>query len=116
MYNVIIETEVQDKLEELRSILIQTQGDKKGERTFNDIISTIDNLQNYEIGTSIRERFFIDCPSNWYVLYSHKNLFIFSRTKDTVKVLKMYNEREDFIFDLFGVEMRSQESKDFWGE
>ena len=45
MYNVIIETEVQDKLEELRSILIQTQGDKKGERTFRDIISAIDNLR-----------------------------------------------------------------------
>lgn len=116
MYNVIIENDVQNKLGELREILIQTQGEKKGNRTFESIISTIDNLQNYEIGTSIRERFYIDCPDNWYILYSHKNIFIFSRTEDTVTVLKMYNEKEDFIYDLFGVEMRSQESKDYWGE
>ncbi len=40
MYNVIIETDVQNKLEELREILIQTQGEKKGNRTFESIIAT----------------------------------------------------------------------------
>ncbi len=30
--------------------------------------------------------------------------------------VKMYNEKQDFIYDLFGIEMRSQESKDYWGE
>ena len=116
MYNVIIELEVQIRLKELKTLLLQSQGEEKGAKTFQEIISAIDNLQHYEFGTNIREKYFIDCPDNWYLLYTHKNYLIFSRTDDTVKVLKIYDERQDFIYDLFGIEMRSQESKDYWGE
>ena len=116
MYDVIIEPEVQAKLKELKTFLLQSQGEKKGLKTFQEIISAIDNLQLYVLGTSIRERYSIDCPDNWFLLYTNKNYLIFSRTDDTVKVLKIYDERQDFIYDLFGIEMRSQESKDYWGE
>ena len=116
MYNVLIEPEVKTRLKELKTLLLQSQGEKKGLKTFQEIISAVDNLQLYELGTSIRERYFVDCPDNWYLLYTNKNYLIFSRTVDTVKVLKIYDERQDFIYDLFGIEMRSQESKDYWGE
>lgn len=116
MYNVIIEPEVQSRLKDLKALLLQSQGEKKGMKTFQEIISALDNLQLYKLGTNLREKYFIDCPDNWYLLYTNKNYFIFSRSDDTVKVLKIYNERQDFIYDLFGIEMRSQESKDYWGE
>ena len=44
------------------------------------------------------------------------NYFVFSKTDTLITVLKMYNNKQDFIYDLFGIEMRSQESKDYWGE
>ena len=117
MRDVIIETEVQSRLLELKDLLIHEQGTKKGSKTFSAIISEIDNLGIFEaVGSNIRERFNIDCPDNWYLLYSHTNYFIFSKTDNLITVLKMYNNRQDFIYDLFGIEMRSKESIDYWDE
>ena len=117
MRKVIIETQVQNQLAELKNYLIDSQGEKKGKKTFSEIIASIDNLGTFgSIGSNLRERFDIDCPNNWYLLYSHMNYFVFSRTETLVTVLKMYDNRQDFIFDLFGIEMRSQESKDYRGE
>ena len=116
MRDVIIESEIKYKLVELRELLIESQGQKKGKKTFDSILSAIDNLAIFEVGRNIKEEFNVDCPNNWFLLYSHMNYFIFSRTDSVVTVLKMYNEKQDFIYDLFGVEMRSQASKDYWGD
>ncbi len=93
------------------------QGEKKGKNTIKEILDAIENLGIYEkIGDNIRERFHVECPDNWYLLYVNKNYFVFSKTEQTINVLKMYDYRQDFIHDLFGVEMRSKESKEYWGE
>ena len=117
MREVIIETEVQYQLAELKDYLIEIQGDKKGKKTFSEIIAALDSMEYFgDVGSNISERFNIDCPSNWFLYYIHKNYFVFSKTDSTITILKMYDNRQDFIYDLFGVEMRSQESKDYWGE
>lgn len=117
MRNVIIETNVQYQLLELKNHLIESQGDKKGMKTFKEIISAIDNLGIFDsIGSNLKEKYKIDCPDNWYLLYVRMNYFIFSKSDDEIVVLKMYNNKQDFLFHLFGVEMRSQESMLYWGE
>ena len=35
---------------------------------------------------------------------------------DCIYVVNVYNEREDFMMDLFGISGRTQESIDYWGE
>ena len=35
---------------------------------------------------------------------------------DTVYVTDIYNEREDFMWEMFRVNLRTHESIDFWGE
>ena len=116
MREVIIEDEVKYKLADLKQELLVSQGQVKGTKTFNSILSAIDNLEIFDVGRNIKDEFYVECPDNWFLLYSNKNYFIFSRTDSLVTVLKMYNEKQDFIYDLFGIEMRSQESKDYWGE
>lgn len=79
MRNVIIETEVQYQLNDLKDYLISIQGEKKGKNTFADIMSNIDNLEQFgDVGRNIKEYFNIDCPDNWYLLYVHKNYFMFA--------------------------------------
>jgi len=115
--NVIIENDVQYQLLDLKNNLIESQGDRKGTRTFKEIVSSIDNLGVFDsIGSNLKEKYKINCPDNWYVLYVRMNYFIFSKTDNEVIVLKMYNNKQDFLFHLFGVEMRSQESILYWGE
>ena len=117
MRKVIIENEVVNQLVGLRQKLITSQGMSKGENTFQKIISSIDNLGIYStLGRNIKIYYNVDCPDHWYLLISHRNYFVFSKTEELITVLKMYDEKQDFINDLFGISMRSRESIDYWEE
>ena len=117
MREVIIEKEVVVQLNLLKSKLITMQGIKKGTVTFKKIIASLDNLGVYSgIGRNIKNYYNIDCPDNWYLLISHTNYFVFKQEEKRIVVLKMYDEKQDFIRELFGISMRSEESINFWGE
>lgn len=117
MRKVIIENEVLAQLSILKDKLISVQGSKKGTATFKKIIASIDNLGIYSvIGKNIKNYYNVECPDNWYLLISHTNYFVFKQEKDLITVLKMYDEKQDFIKDLFGISMRSKESLDYWDE
>ena len=47
---------------------------------------------------------------------TYHNFFFYLEQEDRIVILEMFNEREDFIYVLFGIPMRSQESIDYWGE
>lgn len=113
---VIIENEVAEQLQDLKSYLIALQGPNQGMKAFKRIIASLDSLGLYKIGRNIKEAYQIECPDNWYMFTCRQNIFIYSQTSSEITVLKMYNERQDYIQDLFGVSMRSQESIDYWGE
>ena len=116
MREIIFEKEVQYKLADLKEKLVEIQGEQKAIKTMKGILEAIDNLGIYSIGKNIKDTYNIDCPDNWYLLYVNKNYFVFSKTDTRITVLKMYDNKQDYICDLFGIEMRSQESIDFWGE
>jgi hypothetical protein len=55
-------------------------------------------------------------PSPYYFLHTEHN-FIFYRFDDKViYVTDIYNEREDFLWKMFGIQLRTQDSIDYWGE
>lgn len=116
MWEIIFEKEVQYKLADLKVKLIEMQGEQKALKTMKGILDAIDNLGIYSIGKNIKDTYSIDCTDNWYLLYVNKNYFVFSKTETRITVLKMYDNKQDYICDLFGIEMRSQESIDYWGE
>ncbi len=55
MREVIIETEVQNQLADLKAYLIGIQGEKKGVDTFKAIVDALDNLKTYDVGSNIKE-------------------------------------------------------------
>ena len=60
------------------------------------LLAALDNLGLFVIGRDIKNTYNIDCPENWFLLYTDKNYFMFSRTEECVTVLKMYSEKQDF--------------------
>ena len=117
MRQVIYEREVQVKLAELKDKLSEMQGAEKALKTLKGILNSLENVAAFSsIGKNIKNTYNVDCPDNWYLLYVSKNYFVFSKTEELITVLKMYDNRQDFICDLFGIEMRSQDSIDYWGE
>lgn len=117
MLTVIYSEEVKCKLKSLKDELVIIQGQKKGTKIIATIVSVLDSLGQFpDVGIPINERYDVECPDNWYLLYSNKNYFVYSKTDERINVLEMYDNRQDFMNELFGVEMRSSESKRFWGE
>ena len=58
------------------------------------------------LGISISYRF----------LYVEHNYAFYRIENDTVYVTDIYNEHEDFLWEMFRVNLRTQDSIDFWGE
>lgn len=94
---------------------IKEHGQFTADRVSNSISTSLSELKKFpEIGTSMRERYQLDC--DYYMLFVEHNYFIYRILEDAVIVLEIFNEKEDFMYQLFGIVTTSQETLDYWGE
>ena len=114
MKRVIYSNIVINKLQILSEYLTNAFGEKTEKRVLADILKQLDNLGFVSFGTSIKEQYGVDC--DYYYIYIDKNYFIFVSDEEKVQIIEMFNEKEDFIYVMFGLSMRSQKSVDYWGE
>ncbi len=52
----------------------------------------------------------------YYIIYSHKNYFLYYIENTHVNVMEMYDEREDYAKTLFGIITTTPDTADYWGE
>ena len=104
-----------EKLREInRSISLQ-YGRKKAKDIVGNITATIRGLaENENMGPSVEMIFGLD--SDYRYLYISKNYVFYSVENDSIRIINIYNEKEDFMWLLFGVDTTSQETMDYWGE
>lgn len=62
----------------------------------------------------MKNRYGIETDYKYFVI--SPNIFILSVTKDKLIIKQVFNEKEDFIYKMFKIKMRSDESKRYWGE
>lgn len=55
-------------------------------------------------------------PSPYYFLHKEHNYIFYRIENETIFVTDIYHEREDFLWKMFGIHLRTQESIDYWGE
>lgn len=67
-----------------------------------------------EMGISMRKQYDLEC--DYYMLFVEKNYFIYRILDDMIMILEIFNEKEDFMYHLFGIVTTSQETIDYWGE
>lgn len=68
-----------------------------------------------QAGAMVSLRYGIACDYR-YFFTEHYYFFCRVKEEDTVLVLEMLHEREDFMRKLFGIVTTSQETIDYWGE
>ena len=49
-------------------------------------------------------------------LHVEHNYIFYKINDNVIEIVDIYNEREDFMWKLFGIKLRTEESKDYWGE
>ena len=78
-------------------------------------MSEIKGLQeNPKKGPSVEAMLGISTPYRF--LHVEQNYAFYRLENDTVFVTDIYSEREDFMWRMFRVNLRTQNSIDFWGE
>ena len=79
------------------------------------ISSTIAALKEFpQMGVSLKTNYHLDC--DYYILFVEHNYFVYRIQGDVILILEVFNEKEDFMYQLFGIQSTTQDTIDFWGE
>ncbi len=103
-------------MKKLRNELTQNYGENNSKKVMSNITNGVRRLETFpQSGTRISSQYDIECDYS-YIFVEH-NYFIYRiKDKDTILILEMFHEKEDFIRKLFGIVTTSQETIDYWGE
>lgn len=103
------------KRKAIKKEIKERYGQERADKFSNHISKILSELKKYpEMGTSIREKYDLDC--DYYMLFVEHNYFIYRTTDEMIVILEIFHEREDFIYQMFGIVTTSQETLDYWGE
>lgn len=118
MYEIIYSPIVQEKLAALKVKLIELCGEKVGKKRFIEVIDGFEiRLTFSNTGIPIKTMYDVEAEfEHYFIIYSHKNYFLYYIDDDKVYVMEMYDEREDFARTLFGIVTTSIETLEYWNE
>jgi len=104
-----------DKLRELKKTISLQYGEDKAKDVIKKITEAIKELcENEKKGPEVAMMF--DVASDYRYLVISRN-YVFYRIEDKyIKIINLYHEKEDFMWQLFGIDTTSQETIDYWNE
>lgn len=102
-----------DKLRELKNAITQQYGANKAKEIVKRITDAIRGLcDNEKMGPEVWRVF--DVVTDYRYLYVAKN-YVFYRIEDEcIRIINLYHEKEDFIWQLFSIDTTPQETIDYW--
>ncbi len=101
-----------EKMRELKKYLDFQFGGDVRKKVIKEIGSRVRSLrENEQIGISVREMYGVD--TDCLCIFVAKTYVFYRIETDCIYVVNVYNEREDFMMDLFGISGRTQESIDY---
>ena len=114
-YKLKYSPDASDKLRELKKQIAVSYGTQIATKILSKIMRELRGLQdNPEKGPSVET--LLGIPTTYRFLHVEHNYAFYRLEDNTVYVTDIYNEREDFMWRMFRMHLRTQESIDFWGE
>lgn len=114
-YKLKYSPDASDKLKEVKKQISASYGKDVSKKIVSKILVEIRGLQdNPEKGVSVEA--ILNIPTSYRVLHVEKNYAFYRIEKDTVYITDIYNECEDFMWRMFRINLRTQDSIEFWGE
>lgn len=106
---------VRRKLKSLKLYLSERYGEDLAKTAVKKITDRARELQkNPDLGVELSAKYEID--TDFRVLFVNHNHLFYYKDGDTIIVAEMFGEKEDFMYKLFGISGRTQESVNYWGE
>lgn len=114
-YRLKYSQDVADKLRGIRSRLRSTYGEVISNRALSVLMKEIRSLQiNPQKGPTVET--ILGVASPYRFIHVGPNIVFYRVQKDTVYIVELFHEKEDFLRKMFGISLRTQESIDFWGD
>ena len=106
---------VRRKLKNLKAHLTSEFGSEVSEKAIKKIMEAARGLCRFEEkGILVSSMYDVECDYR-YVYAGHNYLF-YRIENNKIIIVEMFDEREDFMYKLFGISSMSQDSEDYWGE
>ena len=114
-YRIKYSPDASDKLRELNKQISANYGKPAAAKIVSKIMGEVRDLQNNpEKGPSVEAM--LGIPTPYRFLHVEQNYAFYRIENDTIYVTDIYHEREDFLWRMFRINLRTQDSIDFWGE
>ena len=106
---------VRRKLKNLRARLTSEFGAEVSRKSIKQITDAARGLEDFEEkGLSVSSMYGIECDDRY--IYAGRNYLFYRIERDKIIIAEMFDEREDFMYKLFGIATTTQESLDYWNE
>ncbi len=99
------------KMKQIRTTIIEEYGEAVAEKVIRKMLNAFRSLEQFDArGISVAEMFGVD--TEYRYLYTEHNYAFYRTEGETVKILDILHEREDFMQILFGIETLTDNSED----
>ena len=106
---------VRKKLNRLKADLVRDFGVEVSRKSVKKITDAVRGLAQFEKkGIAVSTMYNIECDYRY--LYVNHNYIFYRIESEKIMIVEMFDEREDFIYKLFGISTRTQESIDYWAD
>ena len=84
-------------------------------KSIKQITDAARGLEDFEEkGISVSSMYGIECDYRY--IYAGRNYLFYRIEEDKIIIAEMFDDREDFMYKLFGITTTTQESIDYWDE
>ena len=104
-----------DDLQGIKAYITGQFGKDKAKVCVKEITSTVKQLELYP-GEGPRLEDLIEYPTDYHYLVVKPNYVFYRVEGDTVRVIRILNEKQDFLQILFGISSISEEGENYWGD
>lgn len=115
MYKIMYAPRALEDLQGIKTYIAGQFGGDRAKSRVRELIKTVRQLETFpEEGQRLNE--ILDYPTDYYYLCVKSN-YIFYRFEDnSVKIIRILNEKQDFLRILFGISSISEEGEEYRGE
>ena len=104
-----------EKLKDIKASVTDKYGKDVAKKVVTMIFKSINGLvKNEEKGPSVEVMF--DIPSDYRYLCVSQNYVFYRIEEKYIYIVNIYNEKEDSMWHMFGIDTTPQETIDYWGE
>ena len=115
MKQLDLSPEALNDLQQTKAYIITEYGEDFAKKILGNIMDSIGNLLAFpDVGVSIFVRYGIDC--DYLFIVSNRNYVFYRKEGEFIRVIRVLNEKQDFMYILFGIKTTSRETEDYWEE